>query len=297
MTLLVKHIYDEEQLKRALNDNFLRGYVQVKINGVYCEVRSNPRGEMTFTSRQGKPLNITKANLPIEQWEELIKMTSDDLTVVGELTVLGYLNNFHWSSGEVRKKEPTAQLQFSGFACYVNGYEGFNDIRKLEEQYPYILNNTTKWHAMSFISKARDAGGIEQLRRLMGVEGFVYYTTPDGNFTPDKRTDQVIAYKPVIKFNATLQSVSYNTTVRGDIITSVNVIREDNKVATLGSGIDDNLRNLIEQLSPSQYGELTLECEALDISENDVYQQPRIKGYKFSGTIVPLVVPKLMNDE
>ena len=287
MTLLVKHIYSEKELSQAITDNNYKGYLQVKANGVYCEISRLPNGTFQFMSRQGKPFNITERNLTPDQWRSIVTLTTDDLTLLGELTVRDQINNFHLSSGECRKKEVTADLTFYCFAAYVNGFEGVNEITNIP--YPQCdMLKAPMIKPVSFMAAVSEQGSIEAYRTFLGVEGFVYYTSDVGNWTPDRRTDQVIAYKPVVKFTASLLAPTYNTTVRGDIITAVQVKLANGTPAVLGSGIDDELRSLIERLLPTQYSQVTFSCEALDVSDAGVYQQPRIKGWEFSGQFVQL---------
>ena len=217
--------------------------------------------------------------------------------LIGELVKTGKKQcAFEENSAALRKKEITERVDFCVFAIThsptVFFQAGFNYPNFLQMAYAHMPNapkpldadskpiaRTTIAHdyqeltgVTSYRLQPKDVSNntLKFLVTHPQLEGLVFYAGT-GRFTQDRRTSDVVALKYPLYYDAELLGFSYNSTSRGRIITRVTArITTQIKqgfIVTLGSGIDDKLRNMIEELvelkMPLTTIRFTIKCERL----------------------------------
>lgn len=199
------------------------------------------------------------------------------LIFLGELTLLDNSQDFNANSSALRKKDLIAdgkQFEFRIFNVYSMEWPQLN-LLHLTGNHLIFKTTGVNYKTDSAQLLRLGTGTDKTLKEFLEVnkwEGYVIYTTC--LWSPNKRTPDVIALKyPLIEWGKIIGH-SYAYTVRGNIITRVKVKLESGKVITLGSGIDDNLRKMLEENR-----EVEVKMKAERRSELGEYIKPVIESY------------------
>lgn len=206
----------------------------------------------------------------------------NSLIFIGELTVKGCHQDFNRNSSALRKKD----LINSGeeFELHIfNIYSTWEDCTNLNiKAYNYLCPSVTlidsiytSWFNVFNSDDAQLAKIDNELKTFLANnkwEGFVIYTSD--KWTPNQRTLDIIALKYPVFEEGEIIGYQYNYTSRGQIITRVNVALKNGKRIVLGSGIDDNLRALLEQGK-----KVYVKMKAERLSETGSYIKPVIANY------------------
>lgn len=206
--------------------------------------------------------------------------------IAGELAGAYSKQDFSNNSSVLRKKEIVDQCEFHPFLVW-NMDEQKSDLGFIN----YFINYFNKFLSKpqqrffsainQYFILARDFNEayLSNLAKEEGIEGFVYYDSSN-IFYPNKRTANVIALKFPLRFNGTIIGFTYAPTVRGHIITRVNVRLSTGQELVLGSGIDDRLRTLLESTHPvNDEMKIRVTVKAEKRNETGALNKPVIESY------------------
>lgn len=240
------------------------------------------KGDLIGSLNCGNPymLPTTLVNL-LNSSKEITNNSQDpfkqSLIFLGELTLLDNSQDFNANSSALRKKDLIAdgkQFEFRVFNVYSMEWPQLN-LLHLTGNHLMFKTTGVDYKTDSAQLLRFGTGTDKTLKEFLEAnkwEGYVIYTTC--LWSPNKRTPDVIALKyPLIECGKIIGH-SYAYTVRGNIITRVKVKLESGKVITLGSGIDDNLRKMLEENR-----EVEVKMKAERRSELGEYIKPVIESY------------------
>lgn len=229
--------------------------------------------------------------------------TLNQLVICGELVSAAGKQQFNKTSSVLRKKSITEPVKFYPFCITQRAFSSTSKEKRcnflrylLSDDYCFnnlfesleinLGDNPDKLLDGSKESEQELFGIDSELQcylKQTGIEGWVWYTDTT-LFTNNARTSEVIALKYPLIESAFIKGYSYAYTTRGRIITRVLVELTSGSVGQeviLGSGIDDNLRYLLEQTGgdKDKLRQIKLDMKAERRTETGAYLKPVISKY------------------
>lgn len=273
-------------------------------------------GKLDFKSRQISTFSV-ESNLLVNQ-KSVISLArkvcdfidaytnntcyTDDperIYIAGELVAADQFGNpekqnFDRTSSVLRKKEIQQQVCFLPFAIVSEKYGAISTTgkRKLVSNWlmhywdpnrnPHgEINEYFKTLQFTLVDNKNPDITEAQIKTFIAennLEGFVWYSYGYW-FTNDKRTDDVVALKFPIFADGEIYGWSHANTVRGWLITKVKIRLSNRQEIIVGSGIDDNLRYLLNNWSTECGYKVKVTVKAEKITRLGAYLKPVISNY------------------